>query len=158
MSLEEYQPRLQDMTYCPACSSARIAVFEKPPYGACLDCKMAWEPIPAGEPYLVDGEPMPFEKPCDTCAFRGGSSERANKDYWESLKIALANGGRFFCHKGVPFPLVNAQGLPELEDRAFQYPRTAEGRYDMDRMRLCRGYLNAHVGPILKKYSLRERK
>ena len=156
---DDYVPRLEDLTSCPACGSQRIAIFQvSAAYGACLDCRMAWEPIPAGEPYSVDGELMPFGKPCDNCAFRGGSTERANSDYWESLQISLANGGRFFCHKGVPFNLTDRHGPPEQGERAFQYPRTPAGGYDMDRMRHCRGYLNAHVGPVLKKYSLRERR
>ena len=156
---DDYQPKLEDLLACPACGSRKIAIFHvSDSYGVCLDCKMAWEPIPAGEQYMVDGEQLPFEKPCSNCAFRGGSTERADGDHWESLQISLANGGRFFCHKGVPFNLTDKSGPPEQGERAFQYPRTPAGGYDMERMRLCRGYLNAHVGPVLKRYALRERK
>jgi len=151
----EYVPKLEPITRCPGCGSPRIVEFEKPHYGACLVCLLAWEPIPAGESYLTDGELLPFEKPCDNCAFRGSSTERADADYWNSLQTSLANGGQFFCHKGVPFKIVAENGEPNLDDRPFEYPRSQNGSVDRSRLRLCRGYLNAFVAPVLKRYSLR---
>jgi hypothetical protein len=143
------------ITHCPGCGSDRIVEFTEPRYGACRVCLLAWEPLPPGEPYLVDGEMMPFEKPCDNCAFRGKSTERANEDYWTSLQMSLAHGGQFFCHKGVPFKIGNEKGEPNYDARGFEYPKKADGSYDQTRMRLCRGYLNEFVAPALKRYGQR---
>lgn len=143
------------ITHCPACGSSKVVEFTAPHYGACTACLLAWEPLPPGEALKVDGEMLPFEKPCDNCAFRGKSTERADANYWEALQAQLANGGQFFCHKGVPFKIVTDAGEPNYDARGFEYPRNPDGTYDMDRMRLCRGYLNEHVGPMLKRFGHR---
>lgn len=150
-------PTLEQITRCPGCGSDRIVELALPDsgkFGACPACLLVWEPIPEGEAYLTDGEMLPFEKPCDNCAFRGSSTERANPDYWESLQTNLAHGGQFLCHKGVPLRVIGETGK-QIDAHDFEYPKKADGSYDRSRMRLCRGYLNAFVLPVLKRHSLR---
>ena len=164
----DYIPDDQDLTACPGCGSGRLLcmVGTDADLDLCADCGHAWERLPPGEPYTTDGEQLPFAIPCDNCAFRGGSAERADPDAWAALQhiLAVENGGRFYCHKAVPFAVmdqtktrINAAG-----ECGFIFPRkaasvTVEGKahayqqYDTERMRLCRGYLNAHVGPLVKR-------
>lgn len=154
----------QDITHCPACGSDRIVranTRDPEQYDLCLGCKRAWERLPAGEPYLRDGEMMPWKKPCDNCAWRGNSPERKDPERWALLQESIAyQNGSFYCHKGVPFKLNGTEV-------AFEYPKTTtpqrkvladfdvtlpEGlSYDVEKMRLCRGYLNAHVIPEMRK-------
>lgn len=151
---------------CPSCGSGRLicVLGTDAALDLCLGCFRSWERLPAGEPYTVDGEQMAFRTPCDNCAFRGGSTERANPDAWADLQSMLANGGEFYCHKGVPFKIENpfAMGPPNPADIGFEFPHKESSvdlagathpyqHYDKARMRLCRGFLNAHVGPQLKK-------
>jgi hypothetical protein len=128
-----------------------------------LTCYRCWERLPPGEPFLVDGEMLAFKVPCDNCAFRGNSPERQDRERWAELQQTLAHGAEFYCHKGV----LSKASLEELvaggpdARMAFDFPqieRTAdiEGTcvhyqsYDRERMRPCRGYLNAFVLPLLK--------
>lgn len=154
----DYIPDKRPLTACPACGSGRIAsvVGTTDELEFCMKCHQVWERLPAGEPYTVDGEQLAFKVPCDNCAFRGGSGERADPEAWKDLQQTLSVGGRFYCHKAVPFD-------PTAEKNSFDFPRKDPGtvviegethryqRYDTERMRLCRGYLNAHIGPQLRK-------
>lgn len=164
--MTEYVSVKQSLEACPACGTGRIAcvVGLKERLDFCMKCHQVWEPIPAGEPYTVDTEQLPFKVPCDNCAYRGGSTERQDPEAWRDLQHTLAAGGRFYCHKGVPFNIVNGAGEAALAagDRGFNFPKRPATvdlagechpyqAYDTDRMRLCRGYLNAHVAPLLKK-------
>lgn len=149
---------------CPACGSGRICCVIGQDMDFCIACKLVWERLRAGDPYTVDGEQLAFKTPCDNCAFRGGSAERKDPEGWNHLQQMLAGGGAFYCHKGVPFNVMNEEGTGPVhsEDRAFIFPRK-EGKvdlagtchpyqhYDTARMRLCRGYLNAHIAPIWKQ-------
>jgi hypothetical protein len=131
----------------------------------CIACFRIWERLPPDEPYTIDGEQLPFRIPCDTCAFRGGSQEREQEggDYWRDLQQNLAMGGEFYCHKGVPFKAaVGRDGAVTPGERPFEYPRKEATvdiagtchpyqHYDKDRMRLCRGYLNQHIAPLIKQ-------
>lgn len=147
-------PELAGITSCPACGSARIATMPDGKYSFCVACRKAWEPIPCGESFTVDGEPLPFATPCDTCAFRGKSPERRDGDMWDSLQFSLANGGQFYCHKGVPFVVDPAAPVVDgAISQPFEYPKKPGGGYDLEHMRICRGYLNQHVGPVLKRYA-----
>jgi hypothetical protein len=159
----------RDLEACPSCGSGRIACvlgLTVDRLDFCMQCYRVWEPLPPGEPHTVDGEQLPFRVPCENCAFRGGSAERQQEDgaYWQDLQQMLRSGGQFYCHKGVPFRVVNPDGEPATApgDRGFEFPRKTATvdlagethpyqHYDKERMRLCRGYLNAHVGPLLKK-------
>lgn len=151
---------------CPSCNSGRLicvlGLAEQ--LDMCLACYRVWERLPAGEPYTVDGEQLPFRTPCNNCAFRGDSQERANPDAWRDLQLMLANGGEFYCHKAVPFRIADTGALGPLprEEHGFEFPRIESSldiagechpyqQYDKTRMRLCRGYLNAHIGPQLRK-------
>lgn len=131
-------------------------------YEVCIDCRKAWERLPAGEVFTRDGEMMAFDKPCDNCAFRGGSPERSDPERWQALQESITYaGGVFFCHKGVPFELD-----PEGGDKDFEYPTVetkpvvvmgqelpASVKHEVDKMRICRGYLNAHVVPEMKRHA-----
>lgn len=152
---------------CPSCGSGRIACVlglqERLDF--CMKCHRVWEPLPAGEPYTIDGEQLAFKIPCDNCAYRGNSVERQDPEGWRDLQQMLENGGEFYCHKGVPFSVVDPKApgaLVDAGDRGFEFPRKESSvdiggecqpyqHYDKDRMRLCRGYLNAHIGQLLKK-------
>jgi hypothetical protein len=147
--VSDYVPNPQPMLACPACGSTRIMSLDG--MGGCADCRKAWYAIPAGEAHTVDGELMPFKKACDDCAFRRGSTERADGYAWAQLQDSLEAGGQFFCHKGVPFTLPK-----DGEQIEFEYPHGADGKPDRSRLRTCAGYLAAIVGPMLRKYELAE--
>lgn len=145
------------MSTCPTCGSDRLACVlpRKVQIDCCLECMKFWERLPDGEPYLTDGEQLPFKIPCDNCAFRGKSQERTDKERWDDLMLQLAHGGEFYCHKAVPFSF--KLGDPAGEKKGFEFPmikRTAivgdvtheYEAYDKDRMRMCRGWLNRFVG------------
>ena len=145
-------PAQTDLTACPACGSGRLICVTGISIDGCTACLRFWERLPPGEPYLRDGEPLPFRTPCDNCAFRGKSPERTDEEKWDDLMLMLAHGGEFYCHKGVPFEY----HLGETYEKDFLYPRvtrtaTVEGvsheyqGYDTERMRLCRGFLNRFV-------------
>jgi len=164
MESAEYVEHHADLEACPNCGSGRLACVLGPVTGldVCLTCFRVWERLPAGEPYTVDGEQLPFEVPCDNCAFRGGSQERKDAEAWKDLQQMLAFGREFYCHKAVPFRAMGADGVPTEGERGFEFPKTEATvdlggeckpyqHYDKDRMRLCRGYLNAHVGPLVRR-------
>jgi hypothetical protein len=164
MCSNDYSPDERILEACPSCGSGRICCVIGLDFDFCMKCHRIWERLDPKEAYTIDGEQMAFHTPCDNCAFRGDSPERKDKEGWKHLQAMLNGGGEFYCHKGVPFNVMNADGTGPVEagDRAFLFPRK-EGnvdivgvckpyqRYDTERMRLCRGYLNAHVGPLLKK-------
>ena len=133
----------QDLIACPKCGSGRLICVPNTQLDGCIDCMTLWYRLPAGEPYLTDGEQLPFHTPCDDCAFRGRSPERKDSAMWADLQVRLGRGGAFYCHKGVPVDL----GDPSGQHR-FEFPTKAGGPsgYDTERMRLCRGYLNRFIG------------
>jgi hypothetical protein len=128
---------------CPMCGSLETVSLVRLHRGTrmsgCFACRALWETIPDGETHRRDGELMPWRKPCDNCAFRAGSPESQNRVKWRELLARLKAGGQFFCHKGVPIEQATiAEGLIE-----FDYPKGADGKEDPERMRVCRGFLNA---------------
>lgn len=160
----QYPPAdLKDLEACPACGSNRIACVLHSDLDFCTQCHKCWERLRAGDAFTIDGEMMSFHTPCDNCAFRGNSEERADREGWSSLQHKLAVGGSFYCHKGVPFNVIHpdSNAMVDPGERAFEFPKlvarldlagdgTPYKAYDTNRMRLCRGYLNAHIGPLLK--------
>lgn len=134
---------------CPRCKSARTSEIEQDitPFYAkklrvCGDCGAAWEPFEEAD-LLDEGEPYSsFVEPCDNCAFRPGSNEQQDADYWKNLIEQLGwpsdfpHSGEFYCHKGVPFDID-----VENSQVGFDYPKREDGQYDRTRMRYCRGYL-----------------
>lgn len=106
---------------------------------ACLECQAMWEPFKAEDLLDPEEEFSSFRVPCDNCAFRGGSPERADKTKWERLVSQFETGHTVFvCHKGVP--------LSRKEGESHDHPKNADGAWDMDRMRYCRGFLNMEQG------------
>lgn len=147
---------------CPNCASIALVCVLPAHLGldGCVEGLKFWERLPAGEPYTTDGEQLPFEQPCDNCAFRGRSPERTDKERWDDLMLSLAHGGEFYCHKAVPFAFT--VGEPLQVEKPFEFPKVdkvatirfdnikqashAYQGYDTERMRLCRGFLNRFVG------------
>ena len=149
-----YVPEIvKDIPACPSCgapSTSMVSVLAGS-HDVCIQCGKAWERLPKGEPYLMDGEMMPWREPCDNCAFRGNSPERADPAAWKELQDKLAAGHMFYCHKGVPFAVAK---IAEGGETPFEFPRTADGKdFDREKMRTCRGYLNAHILPAMKKHA-----
>lgn len=142
----------EDLTACPSCGSSRLVSMLGMGFDGCLGCQRFWERLPPGEPYQLDGEPMPFKTPCDNCAFRGKSQERSDPEHWDSLLLSFAHGGEFYCHKGVPMEFdpktreVKEWLYPRVERTVeFAGQKHTYPGYDTERMRLCRGFLNAYI-------------
>lgn len=151
-----------DITACPKCGSGRLSCTIGTDYDVCLECWSVWERLRPEDAYLTDGEQLAFKTPCDNCAFRGNSDERRDAAGWRGLQQELALGGRFYCHKGVPLK----QKIDEIKAGAigFDFPKVQKTidfagdtlpyeTYDIEQMRLCRGYLNAHVLPHMRRMS-----
>ncbi len=125
---------------CPRCGSRKVARTPLPDtrfYGreveVCGNCGAYWEPFDPAE-LLDKGEvTSSFIEPCDNCAFRPDSPEQRNTEEWKKLMANLEAAGQFFCHKGVPI-------APETEN-GFAYPADRSGKYQLRKMRLCRGFL-----------------
>lgn len=139
---------------CPACGSHDTFIVNGDrPLAGCASCKKAWEPLPEGA-RIVQGEPFfPFDDPCDNCAFRAGSPESRDKPRWKKTIENLRAGGRFYCHKEVPFEhefgYAHAAGETVM---SFDFPKKPDGSWDEDSMRPCRGYLNAWRAWMKKKF------
>lgn len=72
--------------------------------------------------------------PCDDCAFRDGSPERAQFAQWEYMLGMFRLGLPFFCHKGMP-----------LNDKGEYVPITMESGVPRD-ARVCGGWMQCHKG------------
>lgn len=152
-----------DQTTCPACSSVSIVCVLGTDLDLCLDCHKCWERVNPGEHFMVDGELLPFKKPCDNCAFRGSSEERRDRARWAELQQTLAMGGGFYCHKGVPMKATVEEIRAGVLDArlAFDFPQNVKTvdiagacypypSYVREHMRTCRGYLNKFILPLFK--------
>jgi hypothetical protein len=152
-----------DQTACPACGSGRIVCMFGREYDFCMECQHFWERVEPDQHYAVDEELLAFTVPCDNCAFRGKSPERKDSPRWAELQQTLAMGGHFYCHKGVPIdPADVMRTEPGQVNLSFKFPKVTKtvdlaGEchpyecYDTSRMRLCRGFLNAHVRPMMRE-------
>lgn len=135
---------------CPRCASRNTADVQQVITGfyatvlrTCCNpaCGVSWEPFDPAQLLDAAHEPLgAFLQPCDNCAFRKGSPEQADAMTWERKLHELRMGARFYCHKGVP--------LSPESDHGFAYP---EGGRNPRKLRLCRGYLNAIVGPAMRR-------
>lgn len=156
-----------DQTTCPACASWRILCALGTDLDMCLKCHRCWERVNPGEAFMVDGEMLAFKRPCDNCAFRGGSDERKDSETWLELQAMLRYGkSEFFCHKGVPMKASVEEIAGHAPDSrmAFDFPvevktldiagetRPYEA-YVREHMRLCRGYLNKHIKTMLRDFA-----
>ncbi len=134
---------------CPRCGSRKTADLKQPVtkfYAATLRtcgnpaCHTTWEPFDPAQMLDPKHEPLgAFLQPCNNCAFRKGSPEQADTIAWRKKLHELHQGALFYCHKGVPI-------APKSEN-GFAYP---EGGKNPRKLRLCRGYLNAIVGPRMR--------
>ena len=137
---------------CPVCGSDRVAQFRlrgSDWHHACMDCKAMWEPFKAEDLLDSEDEYSSFKIPCDNCACRKDSPERQDKLKWEALIRRFEAGGTFMCHKGVP--------LSFKEGESHDHPKTPDGKWDMTRMRVCRGFLNMERGAERKAIRAIER-
>ncbi|ALH82936.1 hypothetical protein [Sphingopyxis macrogoltabida] len=133
---------------CPKCASrATIDVDAPSPKGfysrdvrVCRNCQTIWEPFNPADMFDPADRLASFSEPCNNCAFRTGSPEQKDKEEWKKTIAALKAGGQFFCHKGVPIDIKNANG--------FAYPEDGK---NPRKMRLCRGYLNMWAAQISKE-------
>lgn len=134
---------------CPRCGSRKTADLQQPVtsfYAATLRscgnpaCRTTWEPFDPAQLLDPRHEPLgAFLQPCNNCAFRKDSPEQADTIAWGKKLHELSMGARFYCHKGVPIDPKSHHG--------FAYP---EGGRNPRKLRLCRGYLNAIVGPRMR--------
>lgn len=139
-----YGPHPGTAGRCPKCKSTRTATDRALPpelrfYGreisVCGNCSTAWEPIAEGQIWDTSDPQCSFREPCANCAFRPGSPEQADTAKWSALIASLKAGAGFYCHKGVPID-------PGSQD-GFAYPHGPDRKPRSDKLRLCRGYLNA---------------
>ena len=127
---------------CPLCGSDEIWFVrrhkeqESEGYAACRDCGILWEPFDPADIWDPDDEYSPFKVPCNNCAFRGDSPERANPEKWANLVAHIESDPYFgfICHKGVP--------LSFEEGESHAHPKTESGVVDVSRSRFCRGWMN----------------
>jgi hypothetical protein len=158
---DNYVPDIRILEACPSCRSGHLICVLGIDLDMCLDCHRAWERLRPEDAYTIDGEMMAFKTPCDNCAFRGDSPERKDKEGWTHLQAMLNGGGEFYCHKGVPLKWVLSGLTVPDGDFGFDFPRKEAKvdiageshpylHYDKARMRLCRGFLNAHIARLLK--------
>ena len=135
---------------CPNCGTSEVRTIrvhgEKvETLAACLECSTSWEPFAVADLVDRDDPYSIFLRPCDNCAFRKDSPERADQQKWDDLMIQIHIGGAaFYCHKGVPIAGADAPGESHVQ------PRTEDGKLDMKRMRLCAGYLNTRLRQIYR--------
>jgi hypothetical protein len=129
---------------CPKCGSRRwadvsqdVTKFYAAVLRVCGNCGCAWEPFDEAD-LLDEGQWFSsFKEPCNNCAFRPGSNEQADRERWTKMLADLERAGsQFFCHKGVPLDLNHATE----SDSGFAYPYR-DGKAQVHKMRLCRGYL-----------------
>lgn len=129
---------------CPKCGGAKVTRAMLKPgtfngYGpliaVCVSCKALWEPVHHDLIWDPDDPLCAFKDPCNNCAFRPGSPEQRNRKEWASIKANIESSGGFYCHKGVPIEPGAKHG--------FAYPVGPDGKEVRNKMRLCRGYLNA---------------
>jgi hypothetical protein len=130
---------------CPRCHGGRVAVHDTLGYSelkfygrqiaTCADCRAAWEPVDESLIWDRSDPHCSFSEPCSNCAFRPGSPEQADTAEWKKMIASLRAGASFHCHKGVP--------LAPGSEHGFAYPHDAAGKATKNKLRLCRGYLNA---------------
>lgn len=125
---------------CPRCGSRkveRIAIPDTRFYSreveVCGNCAAYWEPFDPAQLLDKGCVTSSFLDPCDNCAFRPDSPEQRNTEEWKKTIASLQAGGQFFCHKGVPIQPESTNG--------FDYPTGRDGKYQLRKMRLCRGFL-----------------
>ncbi|WP_422074158.1 hypothetical protein [Tranquillimonas rosea] len=109
------------MTTTRLCDSQRLL-------GRCRDC---------GRLQDVETRDWPEATPCDDCAFRKGSPERADPYKWAEIMSIVERGQPFHCHKGLPYdPHTGAYDAPD-EERG--------------RVTVCAGWLNANVAHLRRE-------
>lgn len=127
---------------CPRCASRKhrdvshdVTNFYAAVIRVCGNCATAWEPFDEAEIWDKSDPACSFRHPCNNCAFRKGSPEQGAPEKWRSLIDQLGWwDGSFYCHKGVP--------IEPKSDDGFAYPKGRDGKPDVKKLRLCRGYLN----------------
>lgn len=136
---------------CPRCGHDKVARAEVkkgtfggygPVIAVCQACKCLWEPVHHDLIWDPDDPLCSFSQPCDNCAFRPGSTEQRDKATWEKVKENIRQSGGFYCHKGVP--------IEPGAEHGFAYPHDATGKPEFQKLRTCRGWLNAWSAHLQK--------
>lgn len=96
--------------------------------GRCLAC---------GRLQDVETRDWPESTPCDDCAFRKGSPERANPYRWAEIMRTVETGQFFHCHKGLPL---------DLETGRYDAPDPSRGR-----VTVCAGWLNVNCAHLKRE-------
>lgn len=125
---------------CPRCGSRKtkdvsqaVTDFYARTIRVCGNCRTAWEPFDPAETWDKTDRACSFKHPCNNCAFRKDSPEHADPIGWQGLIDKLGWwDGHFYCHKGVPI----------TPGEGFAYPQGKDGKPNVKKLRLCRGYLN----------------
>lgn len=124
---------------CQKCGCRKVTVAKGlsakgfgPDLATCRNCHCLWEPFDPAQIWDRDDPVCSFKEPCNNCAFRPGSDEQQDREKWKALIDSLRQGAAFHCHKGVP--------IEPGAEHGFAYPT------DRNKLRLCRGYLNALKG------------
>ncbi|MBV7408754.1 hypothetical protein [Maritimibacter sp. DP1N21-5] len=116
---------------CGACGSRNMKTTILPDSGTlmgrCLEC---------GRVQDVETRDWPESTPCDDCAFRKGSPERADPYRWAQMEEIVREGPAFHCHKGL---------RRDIDTGAYDMPDRRTGR-----VTVCAGWLNAHAAHLRK--------
>jgi len=119
----------EGLTVCPACRSS--ATFEEDfactLVEFCMNCGIFWE--------KETRSPDKLHTPCDNCAFRPNSPERADPEAWAAVAKTVEEG-LFLCHKRVP---------AVLTENAYEFKCTVQNANQ------CMGWLASRLGKIYSK-------
>jgi len=115
---------------CPKCHGGRVVVHDTLGYSelkfywrqiaTCADCRTAWEPVDESLVSDRSDARASFTQPCDNCAFRPGSPEKADTAKLKEMIASLRAGASFHCHKGVPLAPDSEHGFAYPQDRRRQ--------------------------------------
>lgn len=111
----------RDMTTFKLCDSERLL-------GRCGNC---------GRLQDVETRDWPESTPCDDCAFRKGSPERADPYRWAEIMEIVERDQPFHCHKGLPF---------DPKTGAYEAPDARKGR-----VTVCAGWLGARLAWLRRR-------
>lgn len=117
---------------CGGCGSHNMMQSSDGLHAFCMDCQRLQEP---------ETRDRPEAEMCDNCAFRKGSSERADPYRWAEVAGTVARGQIFHCHKGLKATL-DHDGCRVT----FAAPDPEKGR-----VTVCAGWMAARIAFCRKR-------